>query len=118
MTTRMPGFENIRPPEPTRRSENVAMRTAYRIVKQLNLDDFYWSPERIHDKVWEMKQALIEGVTLHRMIGHLCRKYNGWDIPPEDFDGVDEHCCHIGTAIHVEETNKAIAEWKRTYEVE
>lgn len=111
--SRLPGFEDIRPPRPSRCDESVAVAIATRIVSEVNLDDFYWEPHQVSKKVDQMAVALMNGVfNGAKLIRHLHNKYGDWNR-----EGVAEHCDYCGPGIEKEEVEKAVAHWRERYGV-
>jgi hypothetical protein len=113
---RLPGFESIRPPRPTRQTEYVAARIAQAVVEVLNLDDFYWTPSECSLKAWQMQQAIMAGVRMYNMVRYLHSRHGGWHGGWPG-DGIDEHCRHAGRKIEAGEVQLAVREWIERYEV-
>lgn len=111
----LPGFENVRPPIPTRSTEHVAKRIAEVIVNEVNLDDFYWTQAEKVCRVWEMQQVLMTGCSPWHLMRALAQKYPVWRA--SDWEGIREHGEHIAAKVVNEEVDKARLEWRERYNV-
>jgi len=106
-------FPKLKPPKPTIRTSHVAERIARRIVAEVNLDDFYWELEEVPECVEDVKQEIMRCGRPATVFDRLSRK---GVIPIKyDWDGIDEHCRHIGDRIAKEELERAMTEYRRDY---
>lgn len=118
---RFPCMQGIKPPRPTMRTEQVALRIAERIVKEVNLDDYYWEPRELPDRIWDVQQEIIQAGYPAGVFWRLwkkqplisCKGERG--LHPYGWKEIDDHCRHIADGIADEETAKAVAEWRRRY---
>lgn len=106
----------IRPPKPTIRDQAVALKIAERIVSEVNLDDFYWTPDELPDRIWDVQHEIMRCGNVPTVFSRL-HKAEGPDVGGGKYgwEGIDEHCRHIGQEIADEEHGKAIAKWRRRY---
>ena len=113
---RLPIPRTIRPTRPSIRDEAVARRIAERIVREVNMDDFYWTPEELPERIWDTQQEIMRAGNVPTVFTRL-HKAEGADAGGGKYgwEGIDEHCRHIGQEIADEEHDKAIAEWRSRY---
>ena len=111
----------IVPPRPTIRDEAVAKRIAERIVSQVNLDDFYWEPREIPDRVWDIQHEIMAGTPPACVIERLY-----WKQPPFNdlgqrgghpygWEGIDEYCRDIADDIAAEELKAAVRNYRERW---
>lgn len=120
---RLPIARNLRPPRPSIRDEVVALRIAERLVSEVNLDDFYWTPEELPTRVWEIQQEIMRKGDVRNVFARLYRRQPPVSCSgergghPYGWEGIQEHCYEIGQDIADDEQSKAIAKWKARYGV-
>ena len=119
---RLPGFENVRPPQPTRHDEYVARRIAERLIREIDPDlhqgdedGFYWSQAELSDRTWELQQAVMAHIPPGLLV-RWCRK----NFNPHNWeqDGIETNCRHYAPIAILEEVEKAVAHWQAKYEVQ
>lgn len=120
-SSRLPGFAGIRPPKPTRRDEHVAQRIAERLIREIDPDlsdgdaeGCYWTSAELSDRIWELKQALIEGSDPQQLTRWCAENFT-----PSDWhwEGIADSCAYYAPQITREEVNAAVAHWRERYEV-
>jgi hypothetical protein len=108
---RLPGFEDVRPPKPTRTTPAVADAIAKEIVEIINLDEFYFDANECEGLAWALSQAIQTGQPANKWLGIVGRHYRAiWT------DGIDEHFYHIAPGIVDEHVQRAIKQWEEKYE--
>jgi hypothetical protein len=113
-------FDGLRPLPPTIRSRSVAVKVAKRIVKEVNLDDFYWAPEELPDRIADIADEIMRAGNPATVITRLHEKQ---PLPdggiraghPYGWGGIDEHCRAIGDEIAAEVVREANTEYRRDY---
>ena len=114
-------FPGLKPPRPTIRTERVARRIAERIVKEVNLDDFYWTLEELPERIEDVTREIVRKSTPATVFKRLYRQQQPISdkgergAHPYGWEGIDEHCRHIAAEIATEELERAQAEWRRDY---
>lgn len=119
---RFHAMRHLKPPIPTIRSEQVAKRIAERIVAEVNQDDFYWVPEEIEDRIWDVQREIMRCGKPATVFSRLYRQQPPVNCKgergghPYGWEGIDEHCREIADEIAEEELKSAVKEYKRRYE--
>lgn len=118
---RLPGFENVRPPRPTRYDETVARAIAERLIREIDPDlqsgdeeGFYWTKAELPDRTWELQQAIMADVHPHALIRFCRKKFRATDW---HWEGISENCRHYAPIAIQEEVAKAVKGWMERYEV-
>lgn len=112
-------FTGLMPPKPTIRNRTVAERIARRITEAVNLDNFYWTPDEMADRVADVEEEIMRCVRPASVFDRLHRKSPPVsDRPgserithPYGWEGISEHCHAIADDIAAEELDTAIGEW-------
>jgi len=110
---RFPSMFELRPPRPTTRDKKVARRISERLVCEVNLDDFYWEPSEIEDRVLDVTAEIVLNGEPAKVFHRLAKKYTGAD--PYGWEGIDDHCRAIADEIEAEEVQKARREYAKRY---
>ena len=112
----------IRPPRPTIRDGVVSLRIAERLVREVNLDEFYWTAAELSDRVWDVQQEIMRHGNVPTVFHRLYRKQpfstceqRGRVTHPYGWDGIDEQCRTVGDDIAFDELAKAVKAWKERY---
>ena len=110
-----------KPDPPTICTEDVALAIAKRLVSEVNLDDFYWSPEEINNRIWDVQQEIMRCGRPATVFSRLERRQplascSGERVThPYGWEGIDEHCRCIGAEIAEEELRCALDEYASRY---
>jgi len=115
MQLRLPIPKTIRPPKPSIRDEAVSLRIAERIVREVNLDEFYWTAEELPDRIFDVQQEIMRCGNVPTVFTRLHKAENQDGGGKYGWDGIEDHCRQIGQDLADEEHGKAITEWKRRY---
>lgn len=114
-------MKNLRPPKPTVNDECVARRIAERIVAEVNLDDFYWTPDETPRLMDEMTGEIMRAGRPRTVVRRLYKNQplvsdNGQrGGHPWGWEGIEEHCFAIADKIEAEEINAAVEHWQKRY---
>lgn len=114
-------FRGLKPDPPTIHTASVAMRIAERIVKAVNLDDFYWCPEELPERIEDVATEIVRNGEPTTVFFRLHRKQapisdsGEKSTSPYGWEGIDEHCRAIATAIATEELASAMQQYRRDY---
>lgn len=114
-------FDDLRPDPPTIRTARVAHAIAARIVKAVNLDEFYWTFEELPERIADVEREIVRCGRPASVFERLHRQQppvsDGGERGghPYGWEGIDEHCYHIADEIAAEELEKALCEYKRDY---
>ena len=118
---RLPGFENVRPPKPTRYDEPVARRIAERLIREIDPDlkngderGFYWTLAELPELIWELQQAIMADIPEQRLIWY-CR--NTFDKTHWRLEGITESCRFAASIVIRDEVAAAVKRWIKQYEV-
>ncbi len=116
-------FPNMpKPKRPSMKTESVALAIAKRIVAAVNIENFYWKPDEIEDRVFDVKQEIIRGGRPDGVFNRLYRRRTFTNTTgrqvhgnPYGWDGLHSHCVLIANEITHEEREKAIQRWSAHY---
>ena len=100
----------------------MARKIAERIVAGVNMDDCYWTPDELPDRIADVSEEIVAHGNPATVMERLYRKQppindrgeRGGE--PWGWEGINSHCYAIGSEIAREEVAKAVEEWRRTYE--
>lgn len=113
---RFPTLRSCRPPRPTIQSERVATAIARRIVAEVNLDDFYWEPEEISERIADVSDEIQRCGRPETVFSRLHKRQHLVSCSGEyGWEGIDEHCRAIADEIAAEELQAAIQWWRKRY---
>lgn len=112
-------FPGLKPIVPTIRTPSVARRIAERIVAAVNLDDFYWTPSEVPDRIEDVAAEIVRCGRPATVIDRLHRK-SPWVsderrervTEPWGWDGINNHCRDIADGIAEEELDAAIERYR------
>lgn len=92
----------------------MAEAIAKRLVAEVNLDDFYWEPEevpeRISDVSDEIQRSGCPATVFSRLVKRGSKNWHEYR-----WEGIDEHCRQIADDIAAEELQQAILWWRKRY---
>jgi hypothetical protein len=114
-------MKSVRPPVPTIRTPDVAERIARRIIAEVNLDDFYWEPGEIEDRVYDVTQEIARCGRPANVFSRLYQRQPPFNDRgdrgghPFGWEGIDEHCRHIADEIAEEELDAARKHYTERY---
>jgi predicted DNA-binding protein (UPF0278 family) len=103
------------------RTERVAKAIAARIVAEVNLDDFYWTPEEVPERIEDVTKEIVRCGRPASVFYRLWKQQHPISDSglraddPYGWEGIDEHCRHIGNEIAREEVQKAVDQYERDY---
>ena len=116
--TCLPG---LNPMPPTMRTPSVAHRIAERIVKEVNLDDFYWTPDELPERITDVAKEIVRVGRPGSVFSRLWKRQPPFNDDgergghPYGWEGIDEHCRHIAGEIAEEEVEAAVEKHRRNY---
>lgn len=106
-------LRGLKPSRPTIQTKRVAEAIATRIVKEVNLDDFYWTPSELPDRIEDVTQEIMRCGNPATVFTRLRKSRGATD--PYGWEGINEHCRHIGDEIASEELQNAIDKYFRDF---
>lgn len=118
---RFPAMTTCRPPKPKLTDHRVAEAIARRIVAEVNLGDFYWEPEEIETRVWDVTREIMRVGRPESVFTRLYKQQPPVSCDgrrgghPYGWDGIDEHCRHIADEIAEQELQAAVHWWRQRY---
>lgn len=118
---RFEAMKELKPPEPGIRDEAIAKRIAERIVNAVNLDEFYWTPDEIEERVADVTSEIVLNGDPKSVFQRLVRNQRPVNCAgkkeghPYAFVGIDDHCRNIAAEITGDELIEAQIRYQQRY---